>query len=110
MYQLSLTFGPCSASKTYVLLAGPDAARVLSLTLSLFVTTRHLTIDTTYAPVPRSKKRKLQSVPKIVKAFDHAAEVTPRSESSLVHVLTELQHLDFMDATLSDRIRLRVAP
>ena len=110
MYQLLSALRPCSASKTYVLPADLGAARVLSLTLSLFVTTRRLTIDTTYVPVPRSKKRKLQSIPKIVKAFDHTAEVTPRSESSLVRVLTELQHLDFMDATLSDRIRLRVAP
>ena len=67
-------------------------------------------MDTTYVLVPQSKKRELQSIPESVQCLHHTAEVTPVRESSPVHMPAELQHLSFMNAALSDGIRLSVAP
>jgi len=102
--------GLCRAFGISVLPADLSAAKALSLTLSLFVTTRRLTIDTTYVPVPRSKKRKLQSIPESIQCIDHTAEVTPVRESSSVHMPAKLQHLDIMDTAMSDGIRLGETP
>ena len=98
------------ASRTSVLLKTPGAARALSLTLSLFLATRRLAMDTSYVPVPRTKKQKLQSIPESIECLNHPAEVTPRRKTTQVHVFAALKHLDLMDAGLSDRTALRVSP